>query len=65
MSASRREALASWKRYEAEWRIRRDEAAEALRALAKADPAATALAWFALPALHDEDGSVAARTTGP
>ena len=62
MSASRREALASWKRYEAEWRIRRDESAEALRALAKADPAAAALTWLALPALHDEDGSVPART---
>ena len=62
MSASRREALASWKRYEAGWRIRRDESAEAVRALAKADPAAAALAWLARPALHDEDGSVPART---
>ena len=55
-------ALASWKRHETERRIRRDESAEASRALAKAEPAVAALAWLAPPAVHDEDGSVPART---
>lgn len=38
--------------------------AEASRALAKAEPAVAAFAWLAPPAVHDEDGSVPART-GP
>lgn len=57
-------ALASCKHHESERRIFRDESAEASRALAKAEPAVAALAWLAPPAVHDDDGSVPART-GP
>lgn len=53
-----RAALASWKRYEAECRARGQEAAKALSALAKTAPKRAVLAWLAMPALHDDDGSI-------
>ena len=53
-----RATLASRKRYEVECRVRRDESAEALHALAKTAPERAALAWLALPAVHDDDGSI-------
>ena len=43
--------------YMADWRRRREAAADALRLLARTDPARARLAYMAQPAIHDDDGS--------
>ena len=65
MKEQSRAALASWKRYQAECRARQYESAKALSALAKTAPERAVLTWLAMPALHDEDGSIDSDAPAP
>ena len=58
MSESARAALERWRCFEAEGPARREESARVLRKLAKTAPERATLAWLAIPALHDGDGSI-------
>ena len=58
MSERARAAHESWRRFEAEGPARREESARVLHKLAKTAPEHATLAWLAIPARHDDDGSI-------